>query len=119
MSTETKIRRITWKDAEKTLGFRVDRRRAYYFCDDPKMMEYFGGGPIYDYGEWVISCSGCRETEDGHNVGHYKWDAKAKCHIGAGCAECGYTGKRRDGIYAPVTNRLSRASRTDLIYHEH
>lgn len=96
------FRPIAWQEAERILGFRVDRRRSYYFCDDPEMKEYLGGGPVYDYGEWTTSCSGCRETEDGHNVGHYEWDDKAKCYIGAGCSECGYTGKRRDGIHAPV-----------------
>ncbi len=96
------FRPILWQDAERILGFRIDRRRSYYFCDDPEMNEYFCGGPVYDYGEWVTSCSGCRETEDGHNVGHYEWDNKAKCYIGAGCSECGYTGKRREGMFAPV-----------------
>jgi hypothetical protein len=41
------------------------------------------------------SCSGCFESEDGHPVGEYPWDDKAKCYVGAGCKECGYTGKRR------------------------
>ena len=41
------------------------------------------------------SCSGCYETEDGHPVGEYEWDEKAKCYKGSGCKECGYTGKRR------------------------
>ena len=96
------FRRIGWMEAEKILGCRVNRRKAYWFCDDPEVMEYLMGGPVFEYGEWTTSCSGCRETEDGHNVGHYPWDNKAKCYIGSGCDECGYTGKRRDGMHVPV-----------------
>lgn len=97
------FRRIGWQEAERILGGRVNRRKAYWFFDDPKMKEYLNGGPVYEYGEWTTSCSGCLETEDGHNVGSYPWDAKAHCYIGSGCEECGYTGKRRDGIHVPAT----------------
>lgn len=104
MSDKTKrFRRVPWRTAERLLGGRVDRRKAYYFCRDPKITELLGGGPVFEYGEWTVSCAGCRETEDGHNVGEYPWDDKAKCYIGAGCDECGYTGKRRDGSYFPST----------------
>jgi len=44
---------------------------------------------------WTESCSGCTELVDGQNVNGYPWDAKAKCYVGSGCRECGYTGKRR------------------------
>lgn len=41
-------------------------------------------------------CSGCFETVDGQvPSGWYKFDKKAGCYRGAGCTECGYTGKRR------------------------
>lgn len=43
---------------------------------------------------WTESCSGCCESIDGQHSG-YKWDDKAKCYVGSGCRECGYTGKRR------------------------
>lgn len=49
-----------------------------------KKLEYF-----------TTSCSGCFESVDGHNVFGFPYDAKARCHVGAGCSECGYTGKRR------------------------
>ena len=95
------FRRIGWREAEKILGGRLkNRRRAYYFCDDPAMMEHLHGGPVFQYDQWTTSCSGCRETEDGHNVGHYPWDNKAKCYVGSGCDECGYTGKVRDGWHS-------------------
>lgn len=45
---------------------------------------------------WITrSCSGCLNSVDGHPDGEYPWDAKAGCYVGAGCHECGYTGKRR------------------------
>jgi len=36
-------------------------------------------------------------------VGKYPWDEKAKCYVGSGCEECGYTGKRRDSWFSPAT----------------
>jgi len=50
---------------------------------------------------WTASCTGCLETEDGHHVGHYDFDEKAKCHLGAGCEECGYHGKTRREEWVP------------------
>lgn len=99
------MKRITATEAEAILGFRVDRRRAYYHEDTPLAREMFNGGPVYTHGEWTTSCSGCFETEDGHPVGHYPWDAKHACHVGAGCPECGYTGKRRDGWFEAVKSK--------------
>lgn len=90
-------------EAEMHLGGRVDHRKAYFFTDNAEALEMFGGGPVYEYGEWTTSCSGCLETEDGHPVGSYPWDEKAKCRVGSGCEECGYTGKRRDGWFSPAT----------------
>jgi hypothetical protein len=44
----------------------------------------------------TMPCSGCYEPgEYGGNEHLYQWDAKARCRVGAGCRECGYTGKRR------------------------
>ena len=90
-------------EAEMHLGGRVDRRKTYFFTDDAEALEMFGGGPVYEYGQWTTSCSGCLETEDGHPVGKYPWDEKAKCYVGSGCEECGYTGKRRDSWFSPAT----------------
>lgn len=51
---------------------------------------------------WTESCSGCFETGDyGSGAGDYLFDAKAMCHIGAGCSECGYTGKVRQQHWVP------------------
>lgn len=45
---------------------------------------------------WTDSCPGC--LEGGEYMGRaadYPYDIKAGCHVGAGCDECGHTGKRR------------------------
>lgn len=92
---------VNWQEAEKIAGERIDRRRAWYATKNRKPVPDneigFGGQTLFVYQYWTESCTGCRETEDGHNVGHYPWDSKAGCYVGAGCEECGYTGKRRDG----------------------
>lgn len=63
---------------------------------------------------WTASCSGCLESEDGRPVGRYPFDAKARCSIGAGCSECGYTGKRRQSAWVPLDpaafDRATRAA---------
>ena len=96
------MERITYQRAEEILGGRVDRRAAYYFEDTPEAREMFAGGPVYTYGEWTRECSGCTESE----MGRYYTGQPGK---GIGCSECGYTGKRRDGWYAPVCVRLANA----------
>jgi hypothetical protein len=53
---------------------------------------------------WVDSCSGCYETEDGHAVGYYPRDANGVT-LGAGCDECGHTGKRRRSAWVPFNPR--------------
>ena len=91
------MKRITWQEAEKILGGRLDRRKAYYFNDDPEMKEFHGGGgPVFDYSEWTTECSGCTETY----MGQYVTGIHGQ---GVGCEECGYTGKRRDGWHSPVS----------------
>jgi hypothetical protein len=50
----------------------------------------------------TLSCSGCCELGDCMGNAHnYPYDSKAQCHVGSGCDECGYTGKRRLTIWAP------------------
>lgn len=45
---------------------------------------------------WTTHCSGCTELGDSHQDAHlYPYDVKARCYVGSGCDECGYTGKRR------------------------
>ena len=38
------------------------------------------------------SCTGCHETEDGYDVGHYSFSPVFKCKVGGGCGECGGLG---------------------------
>lgn len=91
-----------WPEVESLVGGRVDRRRSYWFCIDADARENHGGGAVYTKEEYTTICSGCRGTEDEYNGGEYPWDDKAKCYVGSGCCECGYTGKRRWGSYCPV-----------------
>lgn len=51
---------------------------------------------------YTSSCSGCFEGGDYMGLAHnYPYDKKAGCHIGSGCKECGYTGKRRHDFWMP------------------
>lgn len=51
---------------------------------------------------WTDSCSGCCELgECMENAKYYDYDDKAGCYLGAGCHECGFTGKRRREWLAP------------------
>jgi hypothetical protein len=38
------------------------------------------------------SCTGCHETEDGYDVGHYRYSRVFRCKVGSGCRECGGLG---------------------------
>jgi hypothetical protein len=60
------------------------------------------------------SCSGCFESEDGRPIGGYPWDEKAHCYIGAGCKECGYTGKRRIYFSVREYNAIVKADNAKL-----
>lgn len=51
--------------------------------------------------EFTDSCSGCYETNEGYPTGGYAYDEKAQCHVGSGCHECGFTGKRRRREWVP------------------
>jgi hypothetical protein len=45
---------------------------------------------------WTEACSGCFEPGENGSLDHlYPWDERAGCRVGAGCSECGFTGKRR------------------------
>ncbi len=67
---------------------------------------------------WTQSCSGCFETEDGHPVGDYPFDEKAKCHLGAGCEECGYHGKVRNEHWVPFDLGAYAAHRDRVLNDE-
>lgn len=44
-----------------------------------------------DSGRWQ-TCSGCHESEDGYDVGHYPFNKDFNCKLGGGCHECGGIG---------------------------
>lgn len=94
---------LTIEEAEKLAGRRLDRRRKYATTEDGKPCEWYDGALLFELARWTDSCSGCFESEDGHPVGIYPRDPKHRCYIGAGCDECGYTGKRRRAEWLPVT----------------
>lgn len=48
-------------------------------------------GPDYSDGIWR-TCSGCYETFEGHDCGHYPHSLIFNCKLGGGCAECGGIG---------------------------
>lgn len=66
--------------ADQLAGRRLDRRRNYAIID----------GAVHEAFQWSQACSGCYE---GHEIGS---------GVGMGCSECGYTGRRRNGAWAPL-----------------
>lgn len=38
------------------------------------------------------SCTGCHETNEGYETGHYPYSAMFKAYVGSGCGECGGLG---------------------------
>lgn len=49
---------------------------------------------IDEDGGWWKSCSGCHETNEGQETGHYPYSELFRCHVGGGCIECGGLGVR-------------------------
>lgn len=85
---------IDWREAEKLIGRRVDRRRSYAR----------EGKTLLEMITYTHHCSGCFEGGEYGGLEHnYEWDAKAQCRVGMGCSECGYTGKRRNTDFVPYT----------------
>lgn len=78
--------RITWRDAERVTGRRLDRRRSYAF----KL------GKIWILEKYTLPCCGCSESPE-------STPAPEK---GTGCYECGYTGRRRYEVWCPLDDSL-------------
>lgn len=89
---------ITWQEAEKKLGKKVNRRKKYYFDSEPleKGLEVLELAVLHD------TCSGCFESSEGQPIGEYDFHDKHHIWIGAGCDECGHRGIRRSRTYVPV-----------------
>lgn len=75
-------RQIAVSEAERLLGRRVDRRRKYALID----------GGVCEFTAFTTACSGC---DEGYEYG-------GNGTRGAGCFECGFTGRRRVEIWTPV-----------------
>ncbi len=74
-------------------AYKIDRRR--------KHVEVDGVTHVVTY--HTESCTGCFEGGDYMGMAHhYPYDDKAKCYVGGGCHECGYTGKRRNPYFTPA-----------------
>jgi hypothetical protein len=64
---------------------------------------------------WTDSCSGCAELGECMGNAHlYPYDSKTHCRIGAGCDECGYTGKRCRIEVLPILKSEQRELNTRL-----
>lgn len=61
-------------------------------------------------GVW-ITCTGCHESEDGYDVGHYPHSRVFGCKMGSGCAECGGLGAVWDTTdYAAMGEEFARTT---------
>jgi hypothetical protein len=67
--------------AERVAGKRLDRRRSYAVIE----------GEVCTLGRWSEPCTGCSDDRE------YVMPTR-----GAGCEECGHTGMRRVGWWAPI-----------------
>ena len=67
--------RITWRDAERVAGRRLDRRRIYAF----------ELGKIWILEKYTLPCGGCSESPE----------STPTPEKGLGCDACGYSGTTR------------------------
>ena len=91
---------ITYQEAEKIAGTRLDRRRKYYkHTDEGKKVNNpyaFNGvdghpkGTLFTYSTWTASCSGCSDDSE------YSSPTR-----GGGCPECGHHGVVCQGMHSP------------------
>lgn len=81
-------RPTTWEAADALAGRRLDRRRNYAIID----------GEVCESAMWSQCCSVCCDDREGH-----------VSERGAGCHECGYTGRVRSGMWIPI--RMAAAAR--------
>lgn len=111
----TWFKKITWQEAEKIAGSRLDRRRQYYIhTEEGRRAENpyaFNGSydmpdaKLFAYVEGTRECSGCScDCGEGYGCSHGA----------AGCEECGYTGKRREGMHSPINlDEIMRGDKND------
>lgn len=76
----------THEKATVLSGRKLDRRKNYAIIDSE----------VCELAEWTQPCSGC--SCDG------EYPCTCCQEKGAGCYECGYTGKRRERHWVPLSN---------------
>lgn len=82
---------VSYKDADKLAGLRVDRRCKQYYSTDDKKPCKSTGAVLFKSATVRMSCSGCSDDSE------YSTQA-----VGAGCSECGYHGVVRVSFPVPV-----------------
>lgn len=82
---------MSWEAADKLAGTKLDRRKNYCVIE----------GRVCELAEWVESCSGCHETNEGYEYPGTKYDANGIA-LGSGCHECGYQGKVKTATWIPI-----------------
>jgi len=88
--------KISGLEAERIIGHKLDKRKTYYKKTPEgeatdNAYAFPGNNTVFVYDAWVSQCSGCScGCEMACNCSSY------------GCSECGYTGKRRDGMHIPL-----------------
>ncbi|WP_215767366.1 hypothetical protein [Gluconobacter cerinus] len=80
-------RAMSWEEADKRAGFRLDRRKSWAFIPDERDI---GLPELCEMISFTRACSGCEDSESMYCT-----------PTGSGCRECGYTGKRRSHCFAP------------------
>lgn len=88
------MRDLTITEAEKLHGGRLDRRRVYATTDDGTPCD-LTGSLVFEVASGSSYCTGC-ENDDGPPSSNSR---------GAGCSECGYTGRRKYAQWVPVTKQ--------------
>jgi hypothetical protein len=70
-------------------------------------------------GMWM-TCSGCHESEDGHDVGHYPHSEVFGCKLGSGCGECGGIGAIWDTTdYGAMADALNAEMQAEQLSKSH
>lgn len=83
-------RAMSWEEADKRAGFRLDRRRSWAFIPH----ENDSGVPeLCSLVTFSRSCCDCTD-EDPYRAGAKGW----------GCSACGYTGRCRAAYFVPHTH---------------
>ena len=80
-------RAMSWKEADKRAGFRLDRRKSWAFIPDRHAL---GIPELCEAISFTRVCSSCDDTESMYCA-----------PTGSGCRECGCAGKRREHCFVP------------------